>query len=59
MRELTNIELDAVGGGYPVWIQKYFSAVPINNGQNNQNNNGFSFGNVVFNPQNILNNVNS
>jgi hypothetical protein len=63
MRELTDIELDAVGGGvvagyYPTWITKWITSIPVNNHNNNQLNNG-GYGNVNFNfnPQN--NNVNN
>ncbi len=65
MRELTNIELDAVAGGdgpgVPVWmntVTKYINSFPINVNNNAQQFQGWAgFGNFNFTPQ--LNAVNS
>ena len=66
MRELTNIELDAVAGGdgppmIPVWMNtltKYINNFPVNLQANAQNTSGWAgFGNYA--PQFTLNAVNN
>lgn len=67
MRELTNIELDAVAGGdgvpgMPVWmntITKYAISFPFNQNNTAQANTGWQgLGNFNFNPQlNAVNNT--
>jgi hypothetical protein len=58
MRELTNIELDAVGGGWHDTVTKFINSFPINVNNTAQQFKGWAgFGNFNFTPQ--LNAVNS